>query len=290
VLVIAAVLVASVGRVRDQRSASRFDTLGSALLTATLVLLVLAAQQRGTTTVVLLVGGLLAGAVFVRHERRVADPVVAFSLFASAPFTAGTLLICLQNLVMYALLFELPLVLEERFDLGARQTGQLLIWLMVAMVVTSLGAGRFTERFGARALAATGSVVCLVALGVLRASGLASAGEVRLPLALLGIGLGLCGPAAQTASLSSVDPARSGMAAGVGSTMRYLGGVAGIAFLGRAVDLSGSRAAVLAEHHRVIEVFLGVLVLGLVCAVRLPGLRAPVASRPRTSASPDQRT
>jgi MFS family permease len=271
VLALAAVLVASVDRVVDVRAAGRFDTLGSVLLTVGLALLVLGAQAAGSATLVLVLGGLAALAAFGVHERRVQDPVVAFDLFASPAFAAGTLLICLQNLVMYALVFEIPLVLEERFGLGARQTGQLLIWLMIAMVVTSLGAGRLTERLGPRVLAVAGSSVCLAGLLVLRLDGLASAGHVRLPLALLGVGLGLCGPAAQTASLSAVAPARSGMAAGVGSTMRYLGGVAGIAFLGRALDLHGSRVAVLAAHHRVVEVFVGVLVLGLVCAVRLPG-------------------
>jgi MFS family permease len=272
VIAVAAILVASVERVQDARPTGRFDTLGSALLTAGLALLVLGAQQTGGASVPLIVGGVLALAAFVAHERRVTDPVVAFDLFASASFTAGTLLICLQNLVMYALVFEIPLLLEERFDLGARQTGQLLIWLMIAMVVTSLGAGRLTERFGPRLLAVTGSLVCLAALVVMRVVDLGSPGQVRLPLALLGIGLGLCGPAAQTASLSAVASARSGMAAGVSSTMRYLGGVAGIAFLGRALDLHGSKTAVMSEHHFVVEVFLGVLVLGLVCAVRLPGV------------------
>ena len=277
VLAVAALLVASVKRVRQARPTGRFDLLGSALLTVALVLLVLAAQLRGITSVPLLVGGLLVMGAFVSNERRVEDPVVAFDLFSSASFTAGTLLICLQNLVMYALLFEIPLVLQERFDLGARQTGELLIWLMVAMVGTSLVAGRLTERFGSRAVAVTGALICLAGVVVMRVVPLDSAGQVRLPLAMLGIGLGLCGPAAQTASLSAVASARSGMAAGVSSTMRYLGGVAGIAFLGRALDLHGSRSAVMTEHHFVVEVFFAVLVVALLCATRLPGSQASVA-------------
>jgi MFS family permease len=277
VIALAAVLVASVPRFHDARPTGRFDTLGSVLLTTALVLLVLAAQLQGRAFLAPLIGGLLVMVAWVAHERRVEDPVVALDLFESASFTAGTLLICLQNLVMYALLFEVPLLLEERFDLGARQTGQLLIWLMVAMVITSLGAGRLTEHVGPRALAVTGSLVCLAGLLLLRLVELSSAGQVRLPLALLGVGLGLCGPAAQTASLSAVSSARSGMAAGVSSTMRYLGGVTGIAFLGRALDLDGTRAAVLTEHHHIIEIFIGVLVLGLLCAARLPGLRPRVA-------------
>lgn len=277
VLVLAAVLVASVNRGQDARPTGRFDTLGSALLTVSLTLLVLAAQLSGETSLAALLGGVVAMVAFVAHERRADDPVIAFDLFASLPFAAGTLLICVQNLVMYALLFEIPLVLEERFHLDARQTGQLLVFLMAPMALTSLAAGRLTERAGPRTLAVGGSLTCLAGLVVLRTAELSSAGEVRLPLALLGVGLGLCGPAAQAASLSAVPSERSGMAAGVSSTMRYLGGVAGIAFLGRALDLHGSRAAVLSEHHHIIEIFLGVLVLGLVCAARLPGIRSRAA-------------
>jgi MFS family permease len=242
-----------------------------------LTLLVLAAQMPGRASFAPLLGGLVAMVAFVAHESRAVDPVVAFDLFRSPSFSAGTLLICLQNLVMYALLFEIPLVLGARFDLGARHVGQLLILLMVPMVLTSLGAGRLTEHVGPRTLAVSGSLVCLAGLVVLRMLDLSSAGQVRLPLALLGVGLGLCGPAAQTASLSAVAPERSGMAAGVSSTMRYLGGVAGIALLGRALDLDGTRAAVLTEHHQMMEIFIGVLTLGLVCAARLPGARPRVA-------------
>jgi MFS family permease len=281
VLVAAALLVATVERVQVTGVTGAFDVRGSMLLTAALALLVLAAQP-GAALLPLLGGGLLALATFVWHERRVEDPIVAFDLFSSLAFTAGTVLICLQNLVMYALVFEIPLLLEERFDIGARATGQLLIWLMVAMVVTSLVAGRLTQSLGPRTVAVSGSVLALAGLVVLRTVELGTPGQVRLPLALLGVGLGLCGPAAQTASLSAVAPARSGMAAGVSSTMRYLGGVVGIAFIGRALDLQGLRSAVLTEHHHVVEVFLAVLVLGLVAAALLPGgarrVRRPVRS------------
>jgi hypothetical protein len=73
--------------------------------------------------------------------------------------------------------------------------------------------------------------------------------DVQMPLALIGAGLGLSSPAAQSASLSAAASSQSGMAAGVASTMRYLGAVAGIAVLGRVLDLDGSRARVLAEHR-----------------------------------------
>jgi len=279
VLIVSGALAASVRRHPVPTGTATFDWPGSVLLTAALVLLVLGAQQTSAAALAPIAAGGVLMLAFAWWEGRAEDPVVAFDLFQSLPFTAGTLLIGLQNLVMYALLFELPLVLENRFDLKARETGQLLIFLMVAMVLMSLVAGRLTDRLGPRPLAVTGSLVCLTGIVVLLRSDLQHAGDVRLPLALLGVGLGLSGPAAQTASLSAVEAARSGMAAGVSSTMRYLGGVTGIALLGQLLDLHGSKARVLSEHHTVVGVFAGVLVLGLACACVLPG-RSVVAPTP----------
>lgn len=270
VLAVSALLVATVPRSAVAGAPAAFDWFGSVLLTTGLVLAVLGAQRTDTGAVPLLVAGGVVLVGFGWWERRAPDPVVALDLFRSGPFLFGTVLIGLQNLVMYALLFELPLVLERLFDLSARETGELLIFLMVAMVLMSLVAGRLTDRLGARPLATCGSLLCLAGITVLLASDLGSAGEVRLPLTLLGLGIGLTSPAAQTASISAIDPARSGMAAGVSSTMRYLGGVAGIALLGRLLDLDDSRAEVLAEHHTVMGVFAGVLAVGLVCALALP--------------------
>jgi MFS family permease len=272
-LLVSALLIAGGHSRSTERPTAPFDWPGSLLLTGALALLVLGAERTDAGAVLLAAGGLVLLVAFTWRERRAADPVVAFEIFRARAFTAGTLLICLQNLVMYALIFELPLVLEELFDLGARETGQLLIFLMVAMVLMSLVAGRLTERLGPRVLAVAGSLVCLGGMTILLVIDLDAAGDVRLPLAMLGIGLGLCGPAAQTASLSAIAPERSGMAAGVSSTMRYLGGVAGIALLGRLLDLQGGPDDVLSSHHVVAVVFTCVLIMGLCCAALLPGRR-----------------
>lgn len=273
VLVVSALLIAGADRSREARPATAFDWPGSLLLTGALALLVVGAQRTDRLAAPLVAGGLVVLAAFVLRERRAPDPVIAFEIFRARAFTAGTLLICLQNLVMYALLFELPLVLVQLFDTGAGEIGRLLIFLMVAMVLMSLIAGRLTDRLGPRALAVAGSVVCLAGMVTLLVGDLETVDEVRLPLTLLGIGLGLCGPAAQSASLSAIAQGRSGMAAGVSSTMRYLGGVTGIALLGRLLDLQGSDADVRSSHHTVAAVFTVVLIIGLACAVLLPSRR-----------------
>lgn len=266
----------------------RFDWVGTVLLGATLTSLVLGLQANGASSIVL-VGTCLALLVpFVWRERRAADPVVAFSLFRSRPFAAGTLLVALQNLVMYTLLFELPLILGALLSLDAADTGRLLIFMMLAMVVTSLVAGRLTDRFGSRPVAVAGSLVCLTGLGVLAASSLATSDDVRLALALalLGIGIGLATPAAQNASLSAVARERSGMAAGVSSTMRYLGGIIGIAILGRLLDLSGDRGDIISEHRTMLAVFAATLLVSLACAALLPRRRPAPSELPASGRVP----
>ncbi len=276
VLALSALVAANAPLVVSPSPATRFDWSGSALLTLALVLVVVGAQGERAFSLPVLGVGLAVLAAFGLWETRQEDPVVDLALFRSMPFAAGSLLIALQNLVMYGLLFELPLVLDALFALSAQATGQLLTFLMAAMVAMSLASGRLTDRFGPRPVAVGGALLCLVGLVVLQRSGLSAPGELQVPLALLGAGLGLSSPAAQSASLSAVRPAQSGMAAGAGSTMRYLGAVVGIALLGRVLDLDGDHAHALAEHRAVLAVFAVALVASLACAAVLPrrGARA----------------
>lgn len=277
VLAVSALLALSADHARPEKAVhARFDWVGSVLLTAALTALVAGLQVTGVVGTMVVAAGVGLLVPFAMWERRVEDPVIAFSLFRSRTYTAGTLLIALLNLVMYALLFEIPLLLHAVFSLGSEDTGRLLVFMMLAMVVTSLAAGRLTDRFGSRPLAVAGTLVCIAAVAVMRAGELTSSGELRLPLALLGVGIGLATPAAQNASLSGVAAASSGMAAGVGSTMRYLGGIAGVVMLGRVVHPDGARHAVLAEHQAALTVFLVTLAVGLVCALLLPSSRRDV--------------
>lgn len=248
----------------------RFDWPGTLLLAGLLSSFVLGLQSSGIARVVLLGCCVTLVVPFVWWQRRADDPIVAFSLFRSLPFAAGTTLIAVQNLTMYTLLFELPQVLHALIALDSASTGRLLVFMMAAMVATSLVAGRLVDRFGPRPLAVAGSLCCLAGLGVLAAVDLSSVGAARLPMVLLGIGLGLTAPAAQSSSLEAIDRRDAGMAAGVNSTMRYLGGVVGVGLLGRLLDVDGGHAEILAEHRVMLGVFGAALLVGLVCSVLLP--------------------
>ncbi len=278
VLAVAAILTLTGGRVASaaRGAPARFDWIGSTLLAAGLTGIILGLRPDGAVPWLVAAGAALV-VPFVLWERRVGDPVIAFALFKSVHFSAGSTLIALQNLVMYSIVFEVPLIAAALFDLDARATGRLLLSMMLAMVVTSLVAGRLTDRYGARVLAVAGSVAALLGIGVMGSIDLTAASQLAPALTLLGIGIGLTSPAAQSASISAIAPELAGMAAGVGSTMRYLGGIVGVAVLSLLLDVHGNGAEVVAEHRILMAVFAGALLVGLVCAVLLPGRSGDVA-------------
>ncbi|MFN2560412.1 MAG: MFS transporter [Jatrophihabitans sp.] len=273
VLVAAAVLAGP--RRRNAPSGGRrgapFDAVGAVLLTGALVALIAGLQAKGAAEVVLVATGLLLFVPFASWERRAADPIVAFGLFRSTRYSAGSLVVALLNLVMYALLFAIPLVTHALFRLSSEATGRLLIFMMLAMVVASLIAGRLVDALGARPVGLVGTASSLAGATLLLMHDPSAPGDFRLPLALLGFGLGLATPAGQAASFAGVPADRIGMAAGLASSMRYLGGVAGVAILGRTLQLNGSQHSVLAAQHTMLALFVGVLVVSVGCSALLGG-------------------
>jgi MFS family permease len=84
---------------------------------------------------------------------------------------------------------------------------------------------------------------------------------------LLGTGVGMTSPPAQAAAMSVVTPAQAGMAGGMTSTMRYLGGVIGTTVLGALL----TDAADPASHQRPVFVYAGAAIVAAALSLLLPG-------------------
>jgi MFS family permease len=253
-----------------------FDWAGSALLAAGLSLVVVALRTSGSAAWWLGGGGAVLLAAFPAWERRVVSPVVDFSLLANPVFLGGGGIAALQNMAMYPLLFQLPVFFDRVRHLGARTVGHALLGLTGAMILSSMAAGRLAERIGARAQTLAGSTIALAGLWWF-----SDFAAVRTPfdvipgMLLIGLGLGLTAPPAQAASMSTVGREQAGMAGGVMSTMRYLGGVAGITVLGALLTDSASSGA----HQRPDFVYAGALIVAAGLSLLLPG--RPLKHEPR---------
>lgn len=245
-----------------------FDWPGSALLAFGLTLTIVGLRMSGTAAGWLTGSGAVLLVVFPFWERRAASPVVDFSLLKRGAFFGGGAIIALQNMAMYPLLFQLPVFFDKVRHLGARTMGQALLALTVAMMLSSVVGGRLAELIGARAQTFVGSLVALAGLWWF-----ADFGSVHVPfdvlpgMLLIGAGVGMTSPPAQAASMSTVGREQSGMAGGVVSTMRYIGGVVGTTALGALLRDSSSPAS----HQRPLFVYTGALIVAAALSTMLPG-------------------
>ncbi|MBI1731201.1 MAG: MFS transporter [Gammaproteobacteria bacterium] len=174
---------------------------------------------------VLLASGAAAFAVFLRHERRTADPLFDVSLFFNnRVFTFS----CLASLIIYtatfATSFLLSLYLQYIKALTAQAAGLILVTQPAVMALLSPFTGRLADRHEPRVLASAGLVLTAVGLGMLSALAPATTHYyVVFSLIVVGGGFALFSPPNVHAIVGSVDHRHLGTASGAVSTMRVLG-------------------------------------------------------------------
>jgi MFS family permease len=253
---------------RSTGSQPSFDWPGSVCLAVGLTLVIVSLRMSGSAAWGVGAIGAVLLIVFPFWELRASSPVVDFSLLTRGAFFGGGSIIALQNMAMYPLLFQLPVFFDRVRHVDARTMGQALLALTVAMMLSSVVGGRLTEHIGARAQTLAGSLVALAGLWWF-----ADFESVRVPsdvmpgMLLIGAGVGLTSPPAQAASMSTVGREQSGMAGGVLSTMRYIGGVAGATALGALLHDPASPAS----HQRPVLAYAGALIVAAALSLLLPG-------------------
>jgi predicted MFS family arabinose efflux permease len=198
------------------------------------------APRRGRSTAPRCQGGRRSGsarsvvllAILVAVELRRADPVLQPRLFAGGAFGPAAAGVALSNLAMYVTLLALPVLLARRAGFDGAASGLALAAMSFAsLVVTPLG-GRLADRAGPRLPAVGGLAALAAALAPLALWPAAiGGGAIALCLAAAGAGLGLASSSLQVAAMAAVEPGSAGVAAGVYSTSRYAGSIAGTALL-----------------------------------------------------------
>lgn len=246
------------------------DWLGLALLAVALVLVVAGGKTTGAARPLLLAGALGAAVAFAILQWRSASPVLEVGLMRDPVVAAGTGIMALHNFAMYGLLFQLPAFFEHFHGTPPRAVGQGLFAMMIGMVVASPLGGRLMDRTGPRIAGLLGALVALAGASmVARLASFGSPTEAMPSLLLLGIGLGLTSAPAQSSSMAAVAAAKAGAAAGLSSTMRYLGAIASIAVQ---AALLGDDATVTVDRHVGLAwVYVAATAAALLAALVLPG-------------------
>lgn len=231
------------------------------------------------------VGSFAAGGVlllgFVAWQRRAPQPMVPPAFFRSRDFAAGNAAGFLLTAALFGAVFFLAQFMQVAYGSGPLLAGlRLLPWTVTLFVVAPV-AGRLADRVGERPLVVAG--LALQAAGLLWISradaGTTGYAELVLPLVVAGCGVSMAMPATQSASIGALPPQAVGIASGVYSMMRQLGGVVGVAVLAAVFAAAGGYASFAGGFGRALA-GCGVLsLLGALAGLGITGRRSSPGPR-----------
>jgi EmrB/QacA subfamily drug resistance transporter len=224
---------------RDETVGREVDYAGVATLTVALTALVLALIEGnswgwGSTSITaLLVGSAVMLAAFVLVELRVKAPMVEFRLFASRNFVGSNLIALIVTFAMLAQFFFLALYMQNILGYSPLQAGVRFLPATLMIVAIAPLAGRLTDRIGARIPIAVGlSLVSAALLWLTRVDVSTTYGDLWPSFVLMGIGMALVMSPMSTAAMNAVADAKAGIASGILSMNRMIGGTLGVAVIG----------------------------------------------------------
>ncbi|MEV8476271.1 MDR family MFS transporter [Streptomyces sp. NPDC051173] len=226
---------------RNTSGRVRIDWTGAALLTVWITTLVLITSWGGTeydwgsTMIIgLAVVTVLAFAAFVLVERRAAEPVMPLSVFANRNFSLAGALSFVVGFAMFGGVTFLPQFQQFVQGSSATNSGLLLMPMMMAAMVFSLGGGALIGRTGRyRALPIVGSVLMTVGLFLFATMGPDTSRTLTsLYMVVLGAGMGCLMQTTMLIAQNSAPLRDMGAATGAATFLRNMGGSLGVSVLG----------------------------------------------------------
>ena len=210
-----------------------FVTIGSGLFA--LLLAITKGQDWGWTSyrvLILLVFALLALALFVVVELDRDEPLLDLRVFTVWPFVNSLLLICVLATGLYAVLFYLPLFMQEGQGIQPLQTGLTLLPEALVMATLMPIAGKLYDKIGPRWPATIGLLTA--AFGTLLLCGITpdmTQGDVVAWTCLRGAGNGLALMPIMTAGLSAIPAEYASSGSPVNNIAQRVSGALGLAAL-----------------------------------------------------------
>jgi EmrB/QacA subfamily drug resistance transporter len=224
---------------RDPTVDKRVDIPGIVALSVGLTALVLALVEGNAwgwsspEIFALFATSALSMVAFAWIETHVKVPMVQFEFFRSRTFLGANLVAFIVTFAMLATFFFLALYMQNVLGYGALEAGLRFLPMTVIIVVVAPIAGRLSDRIGPRLPMTIGLLLVAVSLflqsNVTATSGYAS---LLIPFIFMGAGMGLVMSPMSTAGMNAVAVSKAGVASGILSMSRMVGGTFGVASIG----------------------------------------------------------
>jgi MFS transporter, DHA2 family, multidrug resistance protein len=182
-----------------------------------------------TTSVVAVVAGTVVGVLFVRRQRRLADPLLDLRLFANRSFRSALATMLATGIVMAGVTLMSTLYLQAVRGLSPLHAGLWLVPQNIAMAAGSVVAPALTRRIRPAYVMAAGLLVA--GLGLLVQTQ-ASLPHVVIGLILAGLGISPAMALTMNLIMGATSPEKAGSAASLSETSGEFGVALGVAALG----------------------------------------------------------
>lgn len=262
--------------------------------TATLCLLNGLTRLRGgdaSLGYALLLTALLAVALFVRVERRIASPLMDLRLFRSGSFAAGASVSLIYGMGIFGSTYLIPVYLQTALDYGPARAGLVMLPAGLAMALGLTLTGRLADRLPARWMVSGGLAALTLSFLLLATVGLGTPYLVLVAWVIVGrIGMSFILPALSLGALRGLGQDLIAQGSSTMGYTRQLGGAVGVSLSAIALDWrlaahgqrfadpSGDPAARIAAFD---ETFMGVAVvcaLAAALAWRMKAAKPPMPS------------
>ena len=224
---------------RDESIDRTVDIPGIAALSVGLTTLILALVEStswgwGSARIVGLLAAAAVGLVaFVLIEMKVRVPMVQFEFFRSRTFFGANLIAFIVTFAMLAMFFLTALYIQNILDYSPLEAGVRFLPTTLMIVAIAPISGRLADRIGPRLPMTVGLAITAGALLLqTRITDTTGYSGLLLPFVLMGVGIALVMSPMSTAAMNAVPMSKAGVASGILSMNRMVGGTFGVALLG----------------------------------------------------------
>jgi len=170
---------------------------------------------------------------FVVVERHVPAPMVQFEFFKSRSFFGANAIALIVSFAMLAMFFFSALYIQNILGYSPLQAGIRFLPSTLMIVLIAPISGRLADRIGPKIPMTIGLALAALALfWQTQISDTSGYGFLLPAFVLMGIGMALTMSPMSTAAMNAVSVDKAGVASGILSMNRMLGGTLGVALLG----------------------------------------------------------
>jgi EmrB/QacA subfamily drug resistance transporter len=227
---------------RDETVSKSVDIPGILAITTGLGTLILALVEGnqwgwGSPEILALFATSLLGIVgFIAIELHSRAPMVDFQFFKSRTFVGASLVAFMISFAMLGVFFFVALYMQNILGYSPIEAGAMFLPTTVLIMILGPIAGRLTDRVGPRGLIVFGMTMLTISLFWQSFLKVGSGVWFLAPgFLLLGIGIAFTMSPMSTAAMNAVDRTKAGVASGVLSMSRMVGGSFGVAAMGALV-------------------------------------------------------